>query len=375
MNATSGIIPDPIARQPWGMLIPLCLLVAFGAAVLYSAAGGSMDPFASSHLIRFSVFLVMAAIIASLPKNFVQFFTYPAYIVVFLMLLGVEVMGQVNGGSQRWLNLGFMVLQPSELMKPVIVVVLAHFFSSLPVGMIGTWRALLIPGALIAMPVSLVLMQPDLGTSLAIMFGGAVVMLLAGLPLRWFIAGGAAALVAAPLLYFFALQEYQQRRVLTMFNPQADPQGDGYHIIQSQIAIGSGGLFGKGFNNGSQSHLNYLPEPHTDFVFATMAEEWGVAGGVFVLGVFAVILRWGMNVARASNDRFSSLLAGGMTATIFFYVAVNLMMVMGMAPVVGIPLPFMSHGGSSMMTNMICIGALMMVNSWNRKAPRGGLAS
>ncbi|MEO0906186.1 MAG: rod shape-determining protein RodA [Pseudomonadota bacterium] len=375
MNATSGIIPDPIARQPWGMLIPLCLLVAFGAAVLYSAAGGSMDPFASSHLIRFSVFLVMAAIIASLPKNFVQFFTYPAYIVVFLMLLGVEVMGQVNGGSQRWLNLGFMVLQPSELMKPVIVVVLAHFFSSLPVGMIGTWRALLIPGALIAMPVSLVLMQPDLGTSLAIMFGGAVVMLLAGLPLRWFIAGGAAALAAAPLLYFFALQEYQQRRVLTMFNPQADPQGDGYHIIQSQIAIGSGGLFGKGFNNGSQSHLNYLPEPHTDFVFATMAEEWGVAGGVFVLGVFAVILRWGMNVARASNDRFSSLLAGGMTATIFFYVAVNLMMVMGMAPVVGIPLPFMSHGGSSMMTNMICIGALMMVNSWNRKAPRGGLAS
>ena len=375
MNATSGIIPDPIARQPWGMLIPLCLLVAFGAAVLYSAAGGSMDPFASSHLIRFSVFLVMAAIIASMPKNFVQFFTYPAYIVVFLMLLGVEVMGQVNGGSQRWLNLGFMVLQPSELMKPVIVVVLAHFFSSLPVGMIGTWRALLIPGALIAMPVSLVLMQPDLGTSLAIMFGGAVVMLLAGLPLRWFIAGGAAALAAAPLLYFFALQEYQQRRVLTMFNPQADPQGDGYHIIQSQIAIGSGGLFGKGFNNGSQSHLNYLPEPHTDFVFATMAEEWGVAGGVFVLGVFAVILRWGMNVARASNDRFSSLLAGGMTATIFFYVAVNLMMVMGMAPVVGIPLPFTSHGGSSMMTNMICIGALMMVNSWNRKAPRGGLAS
>ncbi|NQZ48487.1 MAG: rod shape-determining protein RodA [Erythrobacter sp.] len=375
MSATSGIIPDPIARQPWGMLIPLCLLVAFGAAVLYSAAGGSMDPFASSHLIRFSVFLVMAAIIASMPKNFVQFFTYPAYIVVFLMLLGVEVMGQVNGGSQRWLNLGFMVLQPSELMKPVIVVVLAHFFSSLPVGMIGTWRALLIPGALIAMPVSLVLMQPDLGTSLAIMFGGAVVMLLAGLPLRWFIAGGAAALAAAPLLYFFALQEYQQRRVLTMFNPQADPQGDGYHIIQSQIAIGSGGLFGKGFNNGSQSHLNYLPEPHTDFVFATMAEEWGVAGGVFVLGVFAVILRWGMNVARASNDRFSSLLAGGMTATIFFYVAVNLMMVMGMAPVVGIPLPFMSHGGSSMMTNMICIGALMMVNSWNRKAPRGGLAS
>lgn len=374
MSVNTGIIPYPIARQPWAMLIPLFLLVTFGGAVLYSAAGGSMEPYASSHLIRFGILLVMASIIASLPREFVRFMTYPAYAVIFLLLLGVEIVGQVNGGSQRWLSLGFMVLQPSELMKPVIVVVLAHFFSSLPVGMISSWRALLIPGALIALPVSLVLLQPDLGTSLAIMFGGAVVMLLAGLPMRWFVGGGAAALAAAPLIFFFGLQDYQQRRILTMFNPGADPQGDGYHIIQSQIAIGSGGIFGKGFNNGSQSHLQYLPEPHTDFVFATMAEEWGLIGGLFVLGVFAVILRWGLNVARTSRDRFSSLLAGGMTATILFYVAVNLLMVMGMAPVVGIPLPFMSHGGSSMMTNMICIGALMMVNRWNRNAPRGGLA-
>jgi len=369
----AGVIPDPIARQPWGMLIPLFLLVGFGAAVLFSAAGGSMDPFASSHLVRFGVFLVMALVIAAFPRELVRFLTYPAYLVVLALLVAVEIIGQVGGGSQRWLDLGFMVLQPSELMKPVIVVTLAHFYSSLPVGLITGWRAVLVPGAMIAVPVALVLLQPDLGTSLAITFGGAVVMLLAGLPLRWFIAGGVAAAAAAPVAFFFGLQEYQQRRVLTMFDPEADPLGAGYHITQSKIAIGSGGLFGKGFNEGSQSHLQYLPEPHTDFVFATMAEEWGLIGGLFVIAVFGIILGWGLRVARASHDRFAQLLAGGMVATIFFYVAVNLLMVMGLAPVVGIPLPFMSHGGSSMLTNMICIGALMMVDRWNRRAPGGSL--
>jgi len=374
-SARSGIIPYPIARQPWGMLIPLFALVAFGAAVLFSAAGGSMQPFASSHLVRFGVFMVMAMVIAALPRHLVKLLTYPAYIAVLAMLVAVEAMGALRGGSQRWLDLGFMVLQPSELMKPVIVVTLASFYSSLPVGMVTSWRALFVPGAMIAMPMGLVLMQPDLGTSLAIAFGGGVVMLLAGLPMRWFVGAGLSALAAAPLIFYFGLKEYQQRRILTMFDTEADVLGASYHINQSKIAIGSGGIFGKGFNNGSQSHLQYLPEPHTDFVFATMAEEWGLVGGIFVLAVFSIILRWGLNVARESRDRFASLLAAGMSATIFFYIAVNLMMVMGMAPVVGIPLPFMSHGGSSMLTNMICIGALMMVNRWNQNAPRGGLSS
>ena len=374
-SARSGIIPYPIARQPWGMLIPLFALVAFGAAVLFSAAGGSMQPFASSHLVRFGVFMVMAMVIATLPRHLVKLLTYPAYIAVLAMLVAVEAMGALRGGSQRWLDLGFMVLQPSELMKPVIVVTLASFYSSLPVGMVTSWRALFVPGAMIAMPMGLVLMQPDLGTSLAIAFGGGVVMLLAGLPMRWFVGAGLSAMAAAPLIFYFGLKEYQQRRILTMFDTEADVLGASYHINQSKIAIGSGGIFGKGFNNGSQSHLQYLPEPHTDFVFATMAEEWGLVGGIFVLAVFSIILRWGLNVARESRDRFASLLAAGMSATIFFYIAVNLMMVMGMAPVVGIPLPFMSHGGSSMLTNMICIGALMMVNRWNQNAPRGGLSS
>lgn len=369
----NSLIPEPIARQPWAMLIPLFLLVCFGAAVLYSAAGGTMQPFAASHLIRFGIFLVMAAVITSLPLELVKFAAYPGYIIVLLLLLAVELVGAIGGGSQRWLDLGPIVLQPSELMKPMVVIVLARFFATLPAGMIGTWQALVIPAALVGLPMGLVLMQPDLGTALAIAFGGAVVMLLAGLPIRWFMIGAGVAAVIAPVAFFFGLQEYQQRRVTTFLDPESDPLGAGYHITQSKIAIGSGGIGGKGFNNGSQSHLQYLPEPHTDFVFATMAEEWGLLGGIFVMVVFAFILRWGWTVALRSEDRFGRLLAGGMTATIFFYIAVNLMMVMGLAPVVGIPLPFMSHGGSSMMTNMICIGVLMMVNRWNRETPRRGL--
>ena len=372
-TSNNSLIPAPIARQPWEMLIPLLMLVLFGAAVLYSAAGGAIQPFAASHIVRFTVFMVMAAIIASLPQPLVKFLISPAYVTVILMLLAVEVVGAIGGGSQRWLDLGFMRLQPSEIMKPVVVLALARFYSSLPPGMVGNWQALVLPGALIAMPMSLVLLQPDLGTSLAIAFGGAIVMLLAGLPVRWFAIGGAIAAVLAPLAFFFGLQEYQQRRVTTFMDPESDPLGAGYHITQSKIAIGSGGLTGKGFNQGSQSHLDYLPEPHTDFVFSTMAEEWGLIGGLFVIVMFGLILRWGWRVARASNDRFAMLLAGGATATIFFYIAINLMMVMGLAPVVGIPLPWMSHGGSSMLTNMICIGLLMMVNRWNREAPRRGL--
>jgi rod shape determining protein RodA len=366
----NGFVPEPIARQPWQMLIPLFLLIAFGAAVLHSAAGGSMQPFATSHLIRFAVFLMMASVMAMCGRDLVKFLTYPAYGAVLLLLLAVEAIGAMGGGSQRWLELGFIRIQPSELMKPIVVLALARFYDALPAGLVPTWRALIPAGVLIGLPMALVLMQPDLGTALAIAFGGAVVMFLAGLPMRWFLAAGGAAAVAMPLAFFFGLKEYQQRRVTTFLDPESDPLGAGYHITQSKIAIGSGGFDGKGFSQGSQSQLNYLPEPHTDFVFATMAEEWGLIGGIFVIGVFAIILRWGWSVARASDDRFARLLAAGLTATIFFYVAINLMMVMGLAPVVGIPLPFMSHGGSSMMTNMICIGGLLMVNRWNREAPK-----
>jgi len=362
-----AVLPSPLQGVPWRVLIPLAALVCFGAAVLYSAAGGSLQPFALSHLMRFGVLVVMALVLRRFPRELVIFAAYPAYVAVLAMLVVVDAIGAVGGGAQRWIDIGFMQLQPSEFMKPVIVLALASFYNSLPPGMTGSWRAIVPAGLLLAMPMGLVLLQPDLGTALAIGFGGAVVMFLAGLPVKWFVGGGLAAAVAAPLAYFFALHDYQRNRVTVFLDPESDPLGTGYHITQSKIAIGSGGITGKGFGDGSQSHLNYLPEPHTDFVFATMAEEWGLIGGLLVLLVFGIVLRWGWTVARNAPDRFSQLLAGGMTATIFFYVAINLLMVMGLAPVVGIPLPFMSHGGSSMLTNMICVGTLMMVDRWSRR--------
>ncbi len=363
-------VPAAIARQPWSVLLPLIALVSFGAAVLDSAAGGRFEIWSMSHLFRFGVFLVMAMIIARLPKELFSKLAIPVYAGLCFLLVLVELIGGMGGGSQRWLNLGFMTLQPSELMKPGIVLVLAWFYSVLPIGETQSWRALLPAAVLLGIPAGLVMLQPDLGTGLAITFGAVVVMFLAGLPLRWFLGAGAAGLITAPLAFFFLLHDYQRNRVLVFLDPESDPLGTGYHITQSKIAIGSGGIIGKGFGNGSQSHLNYLPEAHTDFVFATMAEEWGMLGGVFVLVVFGLIFRWGLKVATNAPDRFSRLLAAGMTMTIFFYMCINLMMVMGLAPVVGIPLPWMSHGGSSLMTNMICIGTIMAVERWNRAAPR-----
>ena len=361
-----SIVPAPIARQPWQALIPLTALVIFGSLVLYSAGGGGWEPYASGHLIQYALFIVMAFVMTRFSRAFAKFAAYPIYAVIVVLLMLVEAMGFVGGGSQRWINLGFMMLQPSELMKPAIVLALARFYDDLPVGMVPTWRALVPAGVIIGFPVVLVLLQPDLGTALAIAFGGAIVMFLAGLPLRWFMMAGGAAAIMAPLAFFFGLHDYQRKRVFTFLDPESDPLGDGYHITQSKIAIGSGGFTGKGFGEGSQSHLNYLPEPHTDFAFATMAEEWGLLGGLFILVVFGMILRWGLSVALASNDRFGRLLAAGMTATIFFYIAINLMMVMGLAPVVGVPLPLVSFGGSAVMTVMLCLGLLMALERHQR---------
>jgi len=364
----AGVIPAAIARQPWGIILPLTVLTTFGSAVLYSAAGGSFEPWALQHLLRFFVFLGMAMVIARLPQSLFRFAAYPAYGIILFLLILVELIGAVGGGSQRWINLGFMQLQPSELMKPVIVLAFARFYETLPPAMTQNWRSLIPALGLLAVPVLFVMLQPDLGTGLAISFGAVAVMFMAGLPMKWFIGAGAAGVVAAPVAFFTLLHDYQRNRVLVFLDPESDPLGSGYHISQSKIAIGSGGLFGKGFGNGTQSHLEYLPEAHTDFVFATMGEEWGLVGALFVLFIFMLILRWGWRVAHNAPDRFSRLLAAGMTCTVFFYVAINLLMVVGLAPVVGIPLPFMSHGGSSMMTNMICLGTIMAVDRWSRRS-------
>jgi len=356
-----SLVPAPIARLPWGVLALVCAICGFGLVVLYSAAGGNVRPWAFNQGIRFCAFLVGALVLSRLRTDALRAITVPLYVLLVAMLIGVEALGAVAGGSRRWLDLGIIRLQPSELMKPVIVLMLAWFYDMLPAGEIRRWSAIWPAALLIGIPFVLVMAQPDLGTALMIVFGGTVVMFLAGIPVRLFV-GGIAALVALTPVALGMLHDYQRSRIEIFLNPESDPLGTGYHIIQSKIAIGSGGITGKGFLAGTQSHLDYLPEGHTDFVFATMAEEWGLVGGIGIIVGYLLVIGWGMRVARRAPTRFGRLAAGGLATTIFFYVAINLSMVMGLAPVVGIPLPLVSFGGSAMMTVLICLGLLIGID-------------
>jgi rod shape determining protein RodA len=360
-----SLVPAPVASLPWRVILLVLAVGGFGLVVLYSAAGGSLRPWALSQGERFLLFLVAAVILSRFGEEHIKRWALPAYFVLVAMLILVELLGAVRGGSQRWLDLGIIRLQPSELMKPAIVLALARFYDLLPAGEIRRMNAIWPAGVLIGVPAALVLLQPDLGTATMIMLGGLTVMFLAGLPLRLFV-GGALLLAAAMPVAFATMHEYQRNRVLIFLDPESDPLGRGYHISQSKIAIGSGGVFGKGFLNGTQSHLDYLPEGHTDFVFATMAEEWGLAGGLAIIVGYLLIVRWAMRVAMAARSRFSRLAAAGLGTTIFFYFAINLAMVMGLAPVVGIPLPLVSFGGSAMMTVLLCLGILMAIERSNR---------
>jgi rod shape determining protein RodA len=361
---TDGFVPAPIAQLPWRLLWVVLALGGFGTVILYSAAGGSMSPWAGNHAVRFLLFLFLAIGMSRLREEFWKGIAFPLFGIILALLLGVEVLGAVSGGSRRWLDLGIRI-QPSELMKFAIILATARFYDLLPAGEIRRWTAIWPAGLMIGMPVSLVMLQPDLGTGLMIAAGGIVVMFLAGLPLRLFVGSGVALAAAIPLVYS-TLHEYQQKRLLIFLNPESAPLKEGYHITQSKIAIGSGGLFGKGYLNGTQSHLDYLPEGHTDFVFATMAEEWGLFGGLFIIICFVLIARWGMRVADQASTRFGRLTAAGLTMTIFFYATINLLMVMGLAPVVGIPLPMVSHGGTAMLTVMLCLGVLMSIERHTR---------
>jgi len=362
---SDSVIPTALRQLPWRLLALLIGVAAFGAIILYSAAGGSLTPWATSHVVRFSIFLIMAMIMARIPETTYARLALPGYFIVLILLIGVELIGAIGGGSQRWLDLGFIRLQPSELMKLMIVLATARFYAMLPAGEIRKWTAIWPPLVLLGLPFLLVLIQPDLGTASMIAIGGLTIMFLAGIPLRLFIGAGVIGAAALPVIYSM-LHEYQKKRVLIFLNPEADALGAGYHITQSKIAIGSGGIFGKGFLNGTQSHLDYLPEGHTDFVFATMAEEWGLVGGLAVITAFVLIGRWGLNVANRANSRFGRLTAAGLSMTIFYYVTINLLMVMGLAPVVGIPLPLVSHGGTAMLTVMLCLGVLMSIDRHNR---------
>lgn len=341
------------------LLLTVILLGAIGTASLYSVAGGSMSPWAFQHAIRFCVAFLLMLMVALIPLKFWQFMAIPIYAGGLLLLVVVEIIGDVGGGGQRWIALGPLRLQPSEFMKLGIVIVLASYYHVLSLQQSRSLMSLILPVILIVLPCALVLRQPDLGTTLLIAASGFCVVFLSGAPKRLFIGTGLVLSGVIPASWQFLLKDYQKERVLTFLNPERDPLGAGYHITQSKIAIGSGGVDGKGFLQGTQSHLNFLPEMHTDFIFTTLAEEHGLIGSAVLLALFLIYLFVGLAIASRAQSQFSRLLAMGVTMTIFFYVFINVGMVMGILPVVGVPLPLISYGGSATITFMVATGLLL----------------
>lgn len=344
----------------WGMILIICMIASAGFAMLYSVAGGALDPWASRQMIRFvGAFIIMIGI-AVIDIRYWITFAYPAWFAGLILLIAVEIVGDTGMGGQRWLDLGFMRLQPSELMKIAIVMALARYYHARTYAQSKHLRSLLIPIGMLIIPFLLVARQPDLGTSLMIVAGGVSVIFLAGAP-RWlFVVSGVGVAAAIPVVWQF-MRPYQKSRVLTFMNPEADPLGAGYQITQSKIALGSGGLSGKGFLGGTQSHLNFLPEMKTDFIFTALVEEFGLIGALVVLGLYGIVLMYGLFMAIGCRNQFGRLLASGLSLTLFLYVLINVAMVMGLMPVVGVPLPLISYGGSAMLTWMVAYGLILSV--------------
>ena len=350
-----------IQQINWGLILIMIAAAAIGVAMLYSAADGSWDPWAARQITRFTVGLVILVTIALVDLRFWWRYAYLLFAILLALLLAVEVAGSTGMGAQRWINLGVIKLQPSELMKIGLILALARYFHGVSMENVRRIPYLLIPLLLVALPSILVLKQPDLGTALFLVLIGVTVFFIAGVRIWKFLLALAATGVAIPIVWSM-LRTYQQKRILTFFNPEIDPLGAGYHILQSKIALGSGGVFGKGFMQGSQSHLNFLPEKQTDFIFTMMAEEFGMMGGLTLLGLYSLILVYGFAISMRSQSHFGRLLALGLTAMMFLYVFINIAMVMGLIPVVGVPLPLISYGGTAMLTQMVGIGFLINVN-------------
>ncbi|KAF0116010.1 MAG: rod shape determining protein RodA [Rhodobacteraceae bacterium] len=362
-----------ILYMNWPLVVLVIAVASVGFLMLYSIAGGSLDPWARRQMQVFGVGMLLMFIVALVPIWFWRSMAGLAYLTAFLLLIVVEIMGETNMGAQRWIDLGFMQFQPSEMMKFTLVMVLAAYYDWLEPKRVSRPLYVLIPVLLIVVPTVLVLMQPNLGTSLMLLLGGATVMFAAGVSL-WYFAGVIALGVSAVVGVFTLrgtpwqlLHDYQYARIDTFLDPSADPLGAGYNIIQAKIALGSGGWSGKGFMQGTQSRLNFLPEKHTDFIFTTLAEEFGFVGAFSLLGLYALIIGFCLVAAFQNRDRFSALLIVGVAANFFFYIAVILSMVMGMAPVVGVPLPLLSYGGSAMMVLLVGFG---LVQSAHVHRPR-----
>jgi rod shape determining protein RodA len=338
------------------LFIGLCLVGAVGAVVVYSASGSSMS-FLEAHLFRFMLGLGAMVLLAQVPPRLIRTVTPWVYLAGLLLLIAVMLVGEIRMGAQRWLDLGVVAFQPSELMKIAVPLACAWYLNERPLP--PSPLTLLALALTIGIPTLLIAEQPDLGTSLLVASAGIMVVLLAGLQVRYILALAGLFIPLAFVAWQFLLHDYQKQRVLTFLDPQTDPLGAGYHIIQSQIAIGSGGLFGKGYLNGSQAQLEFLPEGSTDFVFAVIGEEWGFIGLATLLVLFLFVIGRALYLATTAADTFSRLAAGSLSLTFCVYVFVNTGMVTGLLPVVGVPLPFVSYGGTAMVTLMAGFGILM----------------
>ena len=360
----------------WGLIVLIIGAAFSGFVMLISVAGGSLDPWASAQIQRFSIGLLAMFIIAMTPIWIWRNLSVPIYIVALLLLLLVEFLGSTGMGAQRWINLGFINLQPSEVAKVALVMLMAAYYDWLPTDRVSKPLWVLVPVIFISLPVLLVLQQPDLGTSILLLISGVIMMFLAGV--HWVYFGTVIALTSGFIVALFKsrgtqwqlLQDYQFLRIDTFLDPDKDPLGAGYHITQSKIALGSGGWTGRGFMEGTQSRLNFLPEKHTDFIFTTIAEEFGFIGTISILAIYVGIIIFCLHSALKHKERFSSLLSLGLTVTFFLFFAVNMSMVMGLAPVVGVPLPLISYGGSAM---LVLMGAFGLIQSAHVHRPRGNI--
>ncbi len=342
----------------WGLVLLLVLLASIGAAMLYSAANARWDPWAIRQLMRFGIGLVLMLAVALTDIRLWMRYAYALYLLTVALLIAVELMGVIGMGAQRWIDLGVIQLQPSEIMKITLVLALARYFHGATLEEIARPSFLIVPLIMIGVPMVLVVRQPDLGTAIMLALTAGVIFFVAGVRAWKFALVGGAAAAAMPLGWT-QLHGYQKNRILTFLNPESDPLGAGYHILQSKIALGSGGVFGKGFLGGTQSHLNFLPEKQTDFIFTMLAEEFGMAGGLALLGIYALVLIYGFAISLRVRNQFGRLVVMGIIGTFFFYVFINIAMVMGLVPVVGVPLPLVSYGGTAMLSLMIGFGFVL----------------
>jgi rod shape determining protein RodA len=354
-------LADKLRRLDWRLVLVLVGLAGVGTAALYSAGGMKPDPWAAKHASRFAVAAGVMLLVALVDLRVWLRLAYPAYVVSVLLLVAVDVMGKGAMGAQRWLDFGVMQIQPSELMKIAAILALARYFHGLSTEQVGRIAYVVPPALAIIVPVGLVMVQPDLGTAIVLLCTGGALMFVAGVKLWKFLLAIGLGAACLPVAWKF-MHEYQRNRVRIFLDPDLDPLGAGYHILQSKIAIGSGGMLGKGFGLGTQSTLNFLPEKQTDFIFTMWTEETGLRGAVILLALYSAVIVYAYIVALRARSHFGRLLAMGIGITVFLYVFINMGMVMGLLPVVGVPLPLVSYGGTAMLTVMFACGLLMGIN-------------